>query len=354
MKSVISALCFILLTFSLPMFAAFEKIVIAHRGASGYLPEHTLQAKVMAYAQGADYIEQDVVMTSDNQLVVLHDIFLERVSNISSIFPKRARADGHFYVVDFSLKELRLLSISEAFIPDGNNIKAIYPKRFPVWKSTFKIHTLREELELIIGLNQSTGKNVGIYTEIKSPWFFHNEGKDISLAVVKLLKEYGYTDKNHKVYLQTFDFNELKRIHNDLLPALDMKIKLVQLIAENDWNETFELDTDGSLKPYDYSWMHSAEGIKKLANYADGLGPALSMIVLPQSTKNNLIFSSLVNNAHSAGLEVHPYTFRLESNHIPAYASSFDELVNIFLFQANVDGIFTDFPDLAIKVLEKR
>jgi glycerophosphoryl diester phosphodiesterase len=101
--------------------AVAQPLVIAHRGASGHLPEHTLAAKVLAYAHGADYIEQDVVMTRDGALVVLHDLTLDRVTDVAQQFPGRARADGRYYVIDFTLAELRSLQVSEPALPGGGN-----------------------------------------------------------------------------------------------------------------------------------------------------------------------------------------------------------------------------------------
>ena len=142
---------------------AHEKIVIAHRGASGYVPEHTIAAKAMAYAMGADYIEQDVVMTKDNQLVVLHDHYLDHVTDVQEKFFTRKREDGRYYVIDFTLDEIRTLNVSERYdMIDGVKV-AVFANRFPLNKSIFKVHTLSEEIELIQGLNKSTGKNIGIY-----------------------------------------------------------------------------------------------------------------------------------------------------------------------------------------------
>ncbi|MDU2481093.1 MAG: glycerophosphodiester phosphodiesterase, partial [Klebsiella sp.] len=163
-----SALCF--------SAVAAEKMVIAHRGASGYLPEHTLPAKAMAYAQGADYLEQDLVMTKDDRLVVLHDHYLDRVTDVAQRFPQRARKDGRFYAIDFTLAEIKSLKFTEGFEPkNGKNVQT-YPGRFPMGKSDFRIHTFEEEIEFVQGLNHSTGKNIGIYPEIKAPWFHHQEG----------------------------------------------------------------------------------------------------------------------------------------------------------------------------------
>jgi len=103
-------------------------VIIAHRGASGYLPEHTLPAKALAYAMGADFLEQDVVATRDDQLVVLHDIYLDRVTNVAERFPGRAREDGRYYARDFDLGEMRTLKVTERLDAGG---LPVYPHRFP-------------------------------------------------------------------------------------------------------------------------------------------------------------------------------------------------------------------------------
>jgi glycerophosphoryl diester phosphodiesterase len=119
-----------------------QKIVVAHRGASGYLPEHTLVAKAMAHAMGADYIEQDVVMTKDDHLIVLHDVTLDRTSDVAEQFPNRIRDDGRYYAIDFTLEEIRTLNVSEGFSYRGGVKTQSYTDRFPVGASSFSIPTL--------------------------------------------------------------------------------------------------------------------------------------------------------------------------------------------------------------------
>jgi glycerophosphoryl diester phosphodiesterase len=163
---------------------AKDILVIAHRGASGYLPEHTLEAKALAYGMGADYLEQDVVATRDDELVVIHDIFLDRVSNVAEKFPDRKRDDGRFYARDFDLAEIRTLRAWERRGDDG--ITAVFPKRFPTGQGAFQIPTLREEIKLVQGLNKSTGRSVGMYVEIKRPAWHKGEGVDISPILLQL------------------------------------------------------------------------------------------------------------------------------------------------------------------------
>ncbi len=330
-----------------------KKIVVAHRGSSGYLPEHSMAAKSMAYAMNADYIEQDVVMTKDDELVVLHDHYLDRVTNVAEVYPERKREDGRYYAIDFTLEEIKGLRMTEGFNIENGKTVAGFPDRFPIWKSDFRVHTLAEEIELIQGLNKSTGKNIGIYPEVKAPWFHRSEGKDISVAVLKVLKKYGYTEKTDLVYFQCFDPNELERVKNELMPEMGMDIRLVQLIAETSWNETMVYE-DGKAVPYNYDWMFEEGAMKRISEYADGIGPWKPMVVSNESTKDNIIITDMVREAHQANMEVHPYTFRLDNGRIPAYASDFEDMLDIFYNKAGVDGVFTDFPDRAVKFIENR
>ncbi|CAM3346580.1 MULTISPECIES: glycerophosphodiester phosphodiesterase [Yersinia] len=331
---------------------AAEKIVIAHRGASGYLPEHTLPSKAMAYAQGADYLEQDLVMTKDNELVVLHDHYLDRVTDVAERFPDRARKDGRYYAIDFTLPEIKFLKFTEGFdIKDGKKVQS-YPGRFPMGKSDFRVHTFQEEIEFIQGLNHSTGKNIGIYPEIKAPWFHRQEGKDISAKVLDVLKEYGYTTKGDKVYLQCFDANELKRIKNELEPQKGMDLKLIQLVAYTDWNETYEQQPNGKWVNYSYDWMFKPGAMKQVAQYADGIGPDYHMLVAAESTPGKIVLTEMVKDAHASNMMVHPYTIRADA--LPKYATDVNQLYDIIYNQAQVDGVFTDFPDKGVQFLQKQ
>ncbi len=311
-----------------------EKVVVAHRGASGYLPEHTLAAKAMAYAMGADYIEQDVVMTKDDQLLVIHDTTLDRTTDVAEKFPSRARADGKFYVVDFTLAEILTLDVSEGFQTVDGEKEPYYSSRFPLGKATFKMHTLAQEIELIQGLNQSMGRDVGIYPELKSPAFHAQNGKDLGRAVLQVLKDYGYTKKSDRVFVQTFEFDELKRVHDILMPELGIDLPLVQLIGGDE-----------------SKWMLSESGIKEIAAYADGVGPEKSMLVGENSSKGRVEITDFVSLAHAQGMQVHPYTFRLDEGQLPDFADSFEQMLDIYLFDIGIDGVFTDFPDRAVEFI---
>ena len=298
-----------------------EKIVIAHRGASGYLPEHTMEAKAMAYAMQPDFIEQDLVLSKDDVPVVIHDIYLDDVTDVAQQFPDKKREDGRYYVIDFTFEEIQQLQVTERFNPE--NGKQFYPKRFPKGKGNFKLHSLQQEIELIQGLNYSTGNNIGIYPEIKNPEFHHKNRKDIAKITLSILSDYGYKTKMDNCIFQCFDANELERVRKELHSDLF----LVQLIE-------FEEET---------------KQLKYFASYADGIGPWYKQI-LNKKVNGNWTFTPLVNDAHKLGLKVHPYTFRADQ--LDEF-SSFEELVNTLFNKANIDGGFTDFPDLVIKILDK-
>ncbi len=315
-----------------------EKIVIAHRGASGYLPEHTLSAKAMAYAMGAHYIEQDLVMTRDDRLIVLHDITLDRTTDVADKFPGRARADGRHYAIDFDLAEIRRLRATEGFERVDGERRPGFANRFPLDRSSFRVPTFAEEIELIQGLNHSTGGDVGIYPEIKQPEFHRAEGKDISSAVVEVLKQYGYTEKTDKVFLQTFSFPELEIIRREIMPRVGVELRLVLLLRDTST----------------YPWIFAADGMKMLAEYADGIGPAHRLIIDPNSVPGEPRVSAWVDRAQAAGLALHPFTFRADPGQLPAYAGSFADWLEQHYFGAGVDGLFTDFPDLVTRFLQNR
>jgi glycerophosphoryl diester phosphodiesterase len=310
-----------------------DKIVIAHRGASGYLPEHTLAAKAVAHAMGADYIEQDVVLSKDGVPVVLHDIQIDTVTDVAQAFPGRARADGRFYAIDFTLDELKSLAVTERGDQAG---RPAFPGRFPRGASSFQIPTLAEEIELIQGLNLSTGREAGIYPEIKAPAWHRAQGQDISAIALGVLADYGYADPDDLVYLQCFDWNETQRIRGEL----GWRGRLVQLIGENDWREAPGVD---------YHALRTAAGLAAIAQVAQGIGPSMHHVVPGVDAVGRPIVNNLVTNAHAQGLTVHPYTFRADA--LPDYAANLEEVLHIFLVDAGVDGVFTDFPDRAVAFL---
>lgn len=300
-----------------------KKIVIAHRGASGYLPEHTLEAKAMAYAMHPDYLEQDLVLSKDDVPIVIHDTHLDDITNVDSKFPLRKRKDGHFYVIDFTYKELMELNVFERFDPKTK--KTVFPDRFPFGKSHFKLHSFQDEIEMIQGLNKSTGNTIGIYPEIKNPKFHREEGKDISKIILQILTQYGYKTKEDACILQCFDEPELKRIRTEL----NSKLFLVQLLGRRIDDKDLDL----------------------FSSYADGIGPSIRHLVKEVDKDGNIVYSDLVKKAHARNLKVHAFTLRADQL---GKAPSFEKLIEIVYYGANVDGAFTDFPDKVVNYLNKK
>jgi glycerophosphoryl diester phosphodiesterase len=307
--------------------------VIAHRGASGYLPEHTLEAAAAAHAMGADFIEQDVVLTRDNKLIVLHDLYLDAVSDVAHRYPHRMREDGHHYALDFDLEEIRTLRVNERKAANG---LAVFPNRFPDNGNIFRIPTLEEEITLIQGMNRSTGRNVGLYIEPKSPAWHLQHGRDILLESISILSGFGYETGTDRAFLQSFDAETLKRARNEL----SSELTLVQLVGENSWEES-NTDFDQLLTP---------AGLKSVKTYADGIGPWLMQIVEIDSTEGKVHATPLVDQAHRHGLFVHAYTLRADQ--LPEQLNDFEQAMSFLTSQTTLDGVFTDFPDKAIQFLK--
>ncbi len=311
--------------------ALAETLVIAHRGASGYLPEHTLAAKALAHAMDADYLEQDVVLSRDGVPLVLHDIYLGPTTDVARRFPGRERDDGRFYAIDFDLAEIRQLRVHErsAIGVDGTE-RAVYPGRFPLGEGWAGVPTLAEEIDFIDGLNHSRGRRAGLYIELKAPRWHKRQGQDIATAVLAVLSDKGYAERAEDVFLQCFDDQTLRYLRNTLKTPLP----LIQLIADNGWHE------DGDI---DYDHMRTPAGLDAVARYADGIGPWLMQIYTGRAEDGTALFTDLVPEARARGLKVHPYTFRADE--LPPGVDSFETLLDLFIDHQHVDGLFTDFPD---------
>ena len=306
-------------------------IVIAHRGASGYLPEHTLAAKALAYGQGADYLEQDLVLTKDGVPIVLHDIHLETISDVEAKFPGRNRKDGRYYAIDFTLAEIRELRIGERVNPRTG--KAVFPTRYPADVRTFQIPTLAEELEFLRGLNTASRKSIGIYPELKRPDFHHDEGYDLTRAVLDVLTAADYTDSNDAIFLQCFDREEVHRIRHELKCPLP----LVQLLSKWPAQITASSTQEAEAK--------LGKVLEQIAEDADGIGISLHLL-FQESPALKVSPQRVVELAREAGLVVHVWTLRADQ--FSSYAPTFDEL-HARCLAAGIDGAFTDFPDITIR-----
>jgi glycerophosphoryl diester phosphodiesterase len=309
-------------------------LIIAHRGASAYLPEHTLAAKALAFGLGADYLEQDLVATRDNQVIVSHDIHLDRITDVARRFPGRAREDGRYYARDLDLAEIRTLAITERVNADGS---AVFPGRFPTNTGYFRVNTLTEELQFIAGLNRSTGREVGVYPEIKAPAWHRKEGVDLATLTLEILDEFGYRSPGDKAFVQCFDWSETRRIRQEL----DCRLPLIQLIADPSWNES---ETD-------YDYLLTDDGLLEMSKVVDGIGPWINQLVDLEAIDGCPVSTGVVARAHAVGLAVHPYTFRADA--LPKGFARFDELLSYFFEELGVAGIFTDFPDLTAQFIRR-
>lgn len=328
-----------------------KQVVIAHRGASGYIPEHTLAAYALAVFMGADYIEPDLVMTKDGQLVTLHDNELSLTTDVAKRheFATRRRnqtVDGKqitgWFTEDFTLEEIKTLRAVE-------RIPTVRPGNARM-DGTFNIVTLQEIIDLVRGLQLSQKRVIGIYPEIKHSTHFKRLGLPMERLIVETFKNNSYYKSTDPVYIQSFEVSNLQ----DLKKYTDLK--LLQLYT-----------SDKSLQPYDqvelgssltFGDMATAEGLTNVAKYASAVGPDKSYII-PRDENNRLgEVTSFVENAHKAGLRVHPYTFRAENSFLPAEFRSngssadfgdFSSEMRSFL-ATGIDGVFSEQPDISVRV----
>lgn len=301
-------------------------VVIAHRGASGYLPEHTREAKALAYGQGADYLEQDLVATRDEHLVVLHDLHLDDVSDVKLRFPGRRRDDGRFYVVDFTLEEIRRLAIVERRKPGTG--ERLYPARFADDTVRFSVVTFDEELQLVRHLNRVTGRRVGVYPELKAPAWHAEHGIDLAALLLERLEAFGYRSPDDPIFVQCFEAAALRRLREEF----GTRLKLVQLVSG---------------RPSEESVRTGA--LEDIARYADAVGIGYPALLHPDvHLLPNLTASPLADALSRAGLAMHPYTFRADRHESPAHG--FEQLLAFFFEEIGVAGVFCDQPDIAVRV----
>lgn len=304
---------------------AADKIIIAENGAGRELIEHTLPALTLAIARDVNVIEIHTVMTADNHLIVYRDITLNRLTNVANIFPGRSRDDGGYYVVDFSLAEIRQLRLRNVFETEEDAISLGIP-------------TLVEELSLIRKLEGLLDKSITLVLGISQPWHFGDNGKDISSAVLDTLLRFSYVTEDDGLLLECFDPDELRRIHDTLMPARQMRLPLIQLIGENDGSQT-KTNQLGNWEPYNYDWMFTFTGLRIVASYAWAIGLPGNIIV----DDNGLIpFSGYLDEIKKYGLKLFVYGLRDRADEIPAFAGTFESLLDFYYQQTNIDGISTD------------
>ena len=327
--------------------AARKPIVIAHRGASGLRPEHTALAYDLAIDQGCDFIEPDLVPTKDGHLIARHENEIGGTTNVASHpeFADRKTTktiDGQqitgWFTEDFTLAEIKTLRARER-LPQLRAGNTQYDGQAPLL-------TFDEVVAIARAGSQRTGRTIGVYPEMKHPGYFASIGLPVEDRLVALLKKNDLDSATAPVFVQCFEVTPLKTIR------AKTKARLVLLTAGQ--------GGPPDLPNVTYSQLVSPSGLKAVALYADGLGPEKTQIV-PQDADTLQPATALVKDAHAAGLLVHPWTVRAENYFLPTslrrgdpaaadYLAQPGEVSAVFkaLYAAGVDGLFSDFPGLAV------
>jgi glycerophosphoryl diester phosphodiesterase len=347
-------------------------LVIGHRGASGVLPEHTIAAYRRAIEMGADFVEPDLVMTKDGVLIARHEPLLDGTTDVASRAEFASRRttkllDGlqttGFFASDFTLAEIKQL---RAVQPSSAR-----PQNF---NGFFEIPTLEEIIRMVQQESQSRGRTVGIYPETKHPSFHYALGLPMEEELLKILARQGWTERNSPVIIQSFETANLMYLR----PRT--RVRLVQLIDANDVNPDGTLNLDA---PYGTPYNHVILGdprsfadlvrpasLAQIRAYADGIGPWKRYIVsvrivdadndgrpddlnndgvINDADKTVLPASTLIADAHRAGLFVHAYTFRNERGTLASNYQGDPRNEYLQFFLLGVDGVFSDFTDTAIE-----
>jgi glycerophosphoryl diester phosphodiesterase len=315
-------------------------VLIAHRGASGERPEHTLASYDLAIDEGADFIEPDLVPTKDDVLVARHENDITGTTDVANHPEFAARRttrviDGEthtgWFTEDFTLAELKTLRARER-LPQLRPANARYDGQF-------EIPTLAEVIALAKKRSAETGRTIGIYPETKHPTYFASIGHSTDRLLVDQLRAAGWDRADAPVFIQSFEVANLRRLHGMT------RIRLIQLMA-------------GQGGPADeavasYAEMASPTGLKAVARYAWGIGPDKAMLF----TADGRGPTRLVADAHAAGLRVHPWTFRAENVFLtPAHRRGTDPATHGDIageiaagLRLGIDGFFTDYPIIGVQ-----
>lgn len=332
-----------------------KPIVIAHRGASGYLPEHTLAAYAVAMLQGADFVEPDLVMTKDGELIARHDNVLDLTTDVATRpeFASRRTTkvvDGHshtgWFSEDFTLAEIKRLRAIER-IPDVRPANARFDGQF-------EMPTLQEIVDLVRANERALGRAIGIYPETKHPTYFQKLGLSMEEPLVQILHANGYDRQPERVYIQSFEIANLKKLRRMT------RVPLIQLLETG--GRPADVEAGGGALTYDQ--MATAQGLREIATYADGVGPEKYHFIIPRAATGKLDpakATNFVRDAHAAGLKVHPWTFRAENQFLPANHRSSgganalgDSKGEIEAFlAAGIDGFFTDQSDIGVRARDE-
>jgi len=330
-------------------------LVFGHRGAAGYRPEHTLASYDLAVRMGADVIEPDLVSTKDHQLVARHENDITGTTDVSSRPRFAARrttktVDGvtttGWFTEDFTLAELRTLRAKER-LPQVRQENTIHDGRY-------RVPTLREVIDLAALESRRYGRPIGIAPETKHPTYFDRLGLSLEEPLVRELRDSGLDRRDSGVYLQSFETANLRELRD----RFHLRVHLVQLTSAGPTARPYDHVASGN--PQTYAQLTTRAGLRQVAAYADWLGPDKTQLFPRTASGATTRPTSLVRDAHAAGLQVVPYTYRAENQFLPAqdrtaagpndYGDLFAEIRQAY--RAGVDGVFSDNPDLAFAARE--
>ena len=356
---------------SYPTLNGDTPLVIGHRGASGYRPDHTLESYKLAIDMGADFIEPDLVATKDGVLVARHEPNITGTTDVATRpeFASRKttkNVDGvneeGWFVSDFTLAELKTL-------------RAVQPlsDRDQSYNGKFQIPTFEEVLDLAKAEGTKAGRTVGVYPETKHPTYHAKLGLPLEDRLLAVLAKYGYTTKASPVIVQSFEVSNLKYLRTKT------QVRLVQLVDANDVNADGSMDLTAPYdKPYDFAVAGDSRtfaslltpaGLKEIKTYADGIGPWKPYLIPSKQVDANkdgkpddlngdgkiderdrvmMPATSVVKDAHAAGLFVHAYTFRNEAKRLASDFKGDPKAEYQLFYQLGVDGVFSDFADHAV------
>ena len=300
-----------------------KPLIIGHRGASGHRPEHTLESYRLASEMGADFIEPDLVSTKDGVLVARHENEIGGTTDVAVKFPDRKATKTidrqsltGWFTEDFTLAELKTLRANERLAFRSHEFDC-----------RFEVPTFDEVIELAQKLGRDRGRTLGIYPETKHPTYFRGIGLPLEQKLLASLAKYGWDKKESPVFIQSFETDNLKDLR---------KLTQVRLIQLTDVRSPERL-TDA--------------GLKAIAQYADGIGPDKSSVIPVNADRTVGPPTDLVQRAHAAGLLVHIYTIRIDKEFLSPSYDGHPELEYQRFAALGVDGMFTDFPDAAVKAL---
>ena len=319
-----------------PTLHGSQPLVIGHRGAAGHRPEHTIGSYELAIEYGVDFIEPDLVSTKDGVLIARHENDISGTTDVAQKFPGRmttktidGKAIEGYFTEDFTLAEIKTLRAKERL-----------PSRNQGWNGVYEIPTFQEVIDLARRRSEANGRVIGIYPETKHPSYFRSIGLALEPRLLEALEANGYRDADAPVFIQSFEVQNLM----DLSKLT--KVRLIQLM-EDDKLQPYDFALSGDRRTY--GELMTPKALAGIAAYAFGIGPYKRSIV-PQGSDGALLApTTLVADAHKAGLAVHPYTFRDE----PVFLASDYRLdpVQEYLqfYRLGVDGVFSDFGDTAVR-----